>query len=549
LLLPRPAAAVLTAEEARRKAGELKSSGVRAYQEGHLSRAVEDLRAAIEINLNDFFAHFYLGLALRDLRRYSEAREVLEVAAELDPRYLQVYVALGDVALGQGDPGEARVWYQKALQRQESYAPALDGLGRLAEAKGEEEEAIRKYREAIESNRGFPMPYVHLGDIYRRQGRIDDAVNLFHEAIKYQPNFAEAFRFLGVAYGELGRRTEAIALLERAAELEPENAGHPVALGRLLASWDNRIQARAAFTTARELAPDSHEPYLGLAELERREGRFEEALTWLDAALAVSGLDDETRTTLLARHTQYRSEQRRLAEIRERLADAERARAGAPGAVASPGAAAEDDPAGEAGQTPPGEEALAGWQATPEALAWARLELARMLRDVDDFPGAFEACRSTLDDLGRPLDLVFECGYYALAADDFDPARDLLDEVTRRDPSDERALIDLGLAYAGLGRLTSAADAYRRALELNSSSIEAALYLGNANLRLGLIDDAEAAYRTVLRLAAEPVLIDRIQKLLLALDDIRNPSLNGPDPDTSLDIGREVEGPRERAWP
>jgi tetratricopeptide (TPR) repeat protein len=521
-----PARAVLTAQEARRQAGELKSSGVRAYHDGRLSVAAADLKAAIQINLNDFFAHYYLGLAYRDLRRYAEAREVLEVAAELDPRYLQVYVALGDVALGQGDPDESRVWYQKALNRQERYAPALDGLGRLAEALGMEDEAADRYREAIEANRGFAEPYVHLGEMYRRQGRTDDAITLFHEAIKYQPDFGTAYRFLGVAYGELGRRTEAISLLERAAELEPEEPEHLVALGRLLASWDDRLQAREAFNAAREIAPGNPGAYQGLAELERREGRFDEALALLEIALGIPGLDDDTRTDLLSRHTRYRREKRRFAELRERLSAGPEATDGSPPV--------------ETGDAPRGDRIAPARGAGEVETAYARLELARALRDVEDFPGAYDACADVLEILGRPVDLVFECGYYALSAERFTPARDLLDEATQRDPTDDRALIDLGLAYAGLGRLTSAAAAYRQALEANPSSIEASIYLGNANLRLGLIDDAEAAYRIALALAREPQLLERIQKLLLTLEEIRNPPLDGAPGGGGIDLGIEA---------
>jgi tetratricopeptide (TPR) repeat protein len=519
------APAVLTAQEARRRAGDLKSSGVKAYHEGRLSAAAADLKAAIEINLNDFFAHYYLGLAYRDLRRYAEAREVLEVATTLDPRYLQVYVALGDVALGQGDPGESRVWYQKALNRQERYAPALDGLGRLAEALGNEEAAAERYREAIAANRGFAEPYVHLGEMYRRQGRSDDAITLFHEAIKYQPDFAAAFRFLGVAYGELGRRTEAIALLTKAAELEPEEPDHLVALGRLLASWDDRIQAREAFAAAREIASDCPGAYQGLAEMERREGRFDEALALLETALEIPGLDDETRTALLSRHTRYRREKRQFAELHERLS--------------APALVSVEDEDRDAAMTAESGASTQGPGGEREK-AFVRLELARALRDVEDFPGAFEICIDVLEILGRPVELVFECGYYALSAERFTPARELLEEASQRDPSDEYLLIDLGLAYAGLGRLTNAAAAYRQALEVNPDFVEAAIYLGNANLRLGLIDDAEAAYRIALGLAREPQLLDRIQKLLLTIEEIRNPPVDGPASGQGIDLGAEA---------
>ncbi len=478
-----PTFGVLTAQEARRQSGELKNRGVRAYQEGRLREAAEALSAAININLNDFFGHFYLGLALRDLRRYSEARAVLEVAAELDPRYLQVYVALGDVALGQGDPDAARAWFQKALNQQGNYAPALDGLGRLAEARGDTEAAVEQYRKAIEANRGFPMPYVHLGEIYRRQGKVDDAITLFQEAIRYQPDFAAAYRFLGVAYGKLGRRAEATTLLEKAAGIAPEDPGPLLDLAGLLAEWDDRVQARARYQAARKLAPDRPEPLMGLAELERRDARHDAALALLDEALALPDLGEEVELEIRSRQAGYRSQARRLEAIAARR------------------------------------EAAAG----DEARAWAALALARERREAGDLPGALAACREALPPLGRPVDLVSECAYYALEARDHGPAAELLEEAVERDPGEERALVNLGLAYAGLGRLPSAVEAYRRALELNPASVEASLYLGNASYRLGRLDDAEAAYRAALRGASDPLLLDRLQRVLGEIEQERLP--------------------------
>ncbi|MCZ6749543.1 MAG: tetratricopeptide repeat protein, partial [SAR324 cluster bacterium] len=458
ILLPVPAAAY-TAQEARKLAGEFKNDGVRAYQNGRVSEAVEKLSAAININLNDFFAHFYLGLAFRDLRRYTEARQVLEVTTHLDPRYLPSYVALGDVALGQGNPDEARTWFQTALNRQATYSPALDGMGRLAEARGDEDAAIISYRQAIDANRGYPDPYVHLGALYHRQDRVDDAIALFQEAIHFQPGFAKGYLYLGIAYGRLGRRTQATSLLAKAAELKPEDPEPHIALGDLLSAWEDRIQASQEYEAARLLGPERFEPLRGLAELARRQGRYQEADDLLDQALAMPGLSDNTRTQLLSLQTIYRSEARRAEAARHRLA------------LARAAAAASD----ESLETPVLE--VAGFGGPARELGWSWLELARLRHDAGDLAGALDACREALTPLERPVDLVGECGFFALQARDWGPARELLGEAAARDETDVRHLINLALAYTGLGHLSSTVETLQRALAVDARSAEAHTYL------------------------------------------------------------------------
>jgi predicted Zn-dependent protease len=53
-------------------------------------------------------AHFSLGKALLEARRYAEAAEVLETAVRLDPQYAAALVSLGDAYTGAGETQKAR---------------------------------------------------------------------------------------------------------------------------------------------------------------------------------------------------------------------------------------------------------------------------------------------------------------------------------------------------------------------------------------------------------------------------------------------------------
>ena len=53
-------------------------------------------------------AHFSLGKALLEARRYAEAAGALETAVRLDPAYAAALVSLGDAYTGAGQTAKAR---------------------------------------------------------------------------------------------------------------------------------------------------------------------------------------------------------------------------------------------------------------------------------------------------------------------------------------------------------------------------------------------------------------------------------------------------------
>ena len=99
------------AGEGRAEAFRLLNQGVSAYRKGRFAEAVEKLARASSMALNNFPAHYYLGLALIGDRRYDEAINALDIALDLDPNHLQSHVAKGDARLKQGDLDESKASY------------------------------------------------------------------------------------------------------------------------------------------------------------------------------------------------------------------------------------------------------------------------------------------------------------------------------------------------------------------------------------------------------------------------------------------------------
>jgi tetratricopeptide (TPR) repeat protein len=76
--------------------------------EGVTDEVEQAFEKELELNPNDFEAHFYLGYILREHERYAEARIHFEKALLIRPNAFHVAYHLGKTELLQGDPAEAR---------------------------------------------------------------------------------------------------------------------------------------------------------------------------------------------------------------------------------------------------------------------------------------------------------------------------------------------------------------------------------------------------------------------------------------------------------
>ena len=509
LALPSPAPAI-PSKEARTLSFRLQTEGMRLYKEGKYEDAVEAFRQVVNINLNSFLAHYYLGASLVASRRYGEAIEPLKYALDLQPDYIQAHVALGDAYLKQGDSTEARAEYLRALDLQPNYAPAFDGLGRLFESIGNQTAAEEQYRKALQINVAFADAYTHLGDLYLRQDRLDDAIDLFLKAISVKLDFSSAYTRLSIAYARQGRSDDAIAAARKSQELAPADPEPYVALARIYLDLQSHRRAEAEILSA--LAQDHDHPgaHLVLSDLKRSQEEFEPAREVLED-LYERGIEDaQMRRAVGEALEKARADAARHAVLRERAAsDPPRPEALLELArfLSSRGAhgRAADRIERTIALLSPAEEGPMETETTPDDGA------------VADDP-AFDGD----DPEAASLDtLRFELGLEYLAGRLYTRALMLFQEMTHSRstaPASRdlrpRALFNMGVACAGLGLDRRAVAAFSAYLRDHPDDPEAHLYLGNAYFRLGRRDDARGAWTLCLEKAGSSPLARRVRVLL-----------------------------------
>ena len=158
------------------------------YAAGDRTQAARHYRRAVEIDPSPQ-AWSALGAIAYAEGRYAEARNDIEAALRLDPRFASGYRNLGDVLARQRDPAGARRSYEKAVE--------------LAQ-------------ELVEVNPANGLTLARLAVYLAKAGRMDKALSTIDEAVRLAPDKVDVQYRMAVVYALSGRPAEARVALDRA---------------------------------------------------------------------------------------------------------------------------------------------------------------------------------------------------------------------------------------------------------------------------------------------------------------------------------------------
>jgi predicted TPR repeat methyltransferase len=244
-------------------------SGVIERQRGNPARAVDLIRAALQVDGGQARAHCNLGAALQDLGRIEAALDSYETALGLDPRYALAWNNRGNTLRRLGRPLDALDSYERALALQPNYPEAwchraivLNDLGRHLDAAASAEQALAArpgYADALQALGNALQALERFGDAVqaydaalakapparqaeiwcargaalKKSGGLAAALDSYDHALRLRPDYAMAAHYRANALRALGRREEAIAAYRRAQQLGADPAGIAFALAAL----------------------------------------------------------------------------------------------------------------------------------------------------------------------------------------------------------------------------------------------------------------------------------------------------------------------------
>jgi tetratricopeptide (TPR) repeat protein len=165
--------------------------GVIATREGRLADSVPCFQEALRLNPHHLLSLDNLGNAYRSLKRWDEARIVLERALEVAPQDAEANYSLGMVFAQGGDTDKAYEHLQRALKARPVYPEALNNLGVLYLVTQRRDQAVGSFEQCIRVAPAFDQAYLNLARVYALEGARDKARGVLLDLLKQHPDHAQ----------------------------------------------------------------------------------------------------------------------------------------------------------------------------------------------------------------------------------------------------------------------------------------------------------------------------------------------------------------------
>jgi len=371
------------------------------------------------------------------------------------------YVASGDEYAAKKNYSEAVIQYRKAVSKDPSAGEARLKLGDAYTRTGDKNNALREYVRAADLLPNNTQAQLRAAKGLLESGQFADAKERALGVLKNEPKNVDALVLAGYSMAALKDLDGAISHVEQAVDADPRNVMVYTNLGLLELAKGGRPAAESALKRAVEVAPKSSDAHLSLAnfywagnQVADAEREFKTALE-LDPESSVGNRAFAVFYTGTGRPAEAEPYFKRYVavskEVEARIVLADYYLA--------------------ANRTKDALAELDGLVQTPDGFVVAKLRLAAIDYTNKRKPEAYSA----------------------------------LDEIFKREPKNDSALIQKSRFLYSDGKYAEALVAANTATEVNPASPQAHYVRGLALEATGAFDDATKAFQDVLKLSPNAV--------------------------------------------
>ena len=260
-------------------------------REGKPADAMRTAQEAVNKDLNNPFAHHQLGTALLAAGDSGRAEGEFRAALKLQPNLLPSLRALAPIALAKQDAATLADCADRLIKLQPL---AYDGyLLRAAAEDGrkEDDKSFADLEKAASLAPNNPAPQNKLGTWYGEHKRLAEARKSFERALALDSENTEAMFNLIKVFNAQNDVRGAIARLRTQVNAAPSNATFQTMLGQLLAGSNDLQAAEAPLHRALELQPKNAVAYAVLSGVQASKGNTDAAIATTD--LWITELPDD----------------------------------------------------------------------------------------------------------------------------------------------------------------------------------------------------------------------------------------------------------------
>jgi len=171
---------------------------------------------------NDAHALVEQGIKLFDQGKYTNAIEKYQAALKIDSTDLQADYELGYTLYVSGKPNDAIPYLERILKSNASKYEAYEVLGSIYDDNNQPEKAIECYKAGLKEKPDFERLYYNLGLTYLRQKQYAQSLSCAINALKLKPDHASAHWLFAMAADAQGKRGAALLAYSNFLLLEPQ---------------------------------------------------------------------------------------------------------------------------------------------------------------------------------------------------------------------------------------------------------------------------------------------------------------------------------------
>ncbi len=228
-----------------------------------------------------------LGVVYAEGNKLNCAIPAFEEALRLDDQDWRARYNLALALIKKGEEAKAVNHLHILIQQKPDSPDVHNSLGSILQQQGELEAAAQEFKAALKCDPGFPPATLNLGQVLIDQKRYTAAIAYLQDALKSSPPpdlTSQLQTTLAVAYAESGDSDKAIGILNQVVTAHPDDADAYFNLGTVYANLGPALghqKAIANFKEALRIDPHNDEARISLAKVLVQDGQFSDAVSYL----------------------------------------------------------------------------------------------------------------------------------------------------------------------------------------------------------------------------------------------------------------------------
>ncbi|MBI5034936.1 MAG: tetratricopeptide repeat protein [Chloroflexi bacterium] len=254
----------------------------------------------IRLSPNTAHLHNEWSLTYLGMNDLAKAKEQLDISAELDPKFPQTFLYLGDYYRTQNDLPNAVASYLKAVDLDPNALSDPDGNLAPGPASVLSQPAylsqtVQTFKRIAAKNPTLVSVHYQLADLYKRNGQLDLAQQELEQAAKVAPTDFMPYLLLTNFFSENGKVDQAVNAMKKALSLVPNNRSDYARFQ----DFNNQLLALQKDYQAVQKSPNDIEAHRTLANRWKGRGQPQFALPEYQAIARLSEKDYDAQKNIV----------------------------------------------------------------------------------------------------------------------------------------------------------------------------------------------------------------------------------------------------------